>query len=82
MNEVDSVFLYDIDDLGKVVDENLRGRVETAKDAEAIVCEEVDRMVLRLKTRDARPNPKSPPTARAAVSLVVSPTPRPSTWPP
>ena len=55
VNEVDSVFLYDIDDLGKVVDDNLRGRVETAKEAEEIVREEVDRMVLRLKTRTAAP---------------------------
>jgi len=55
VNEVDSVFLYDIDDLGKVVDDNLRGRVETAKEAEEIVREEVDRMVLRLKTRAAAP---------------------------
>jgi glutamyl-tRNA reductase len=55
VNQVDSVFLYDIDDLGKVVDDNLRGRVETAKEAEEIVREEVDRMVLRLKTRAAAP---------------------------
>jgi glutamyl-tRNA reductase len=55
VNELDSVFLYDIDDLGKVVDDNLRGRIETAKEAEEIVREEVERMVLRLKTREAAP---------------------------
>jgi glutamyl-tRNA reductase len=55
VNEVESVFLYDIDDLGKVVKDNMRGRIETAKDAEEIVREEVDRMVVRLKTRDAAP---------------------------
>jgi glutamyl-tRNA reductase len=55
VNKLDSVFLYDIDDLGKVVDDNLKGRIETAKEAEAIVREEVDRMVLRLKTREAAP---------------------------
>lgn len=55
VNELESVFLYDIDDLGKVVDDNLKGRIETAKDAEEIVREEVDRMVVRLKTRDAAP---------------------------
>ena len=55
MNELDSVFLYDIDDLGKVVDDNMQGRIETAKNAEEIVREEVDRMVLRLKTREAAP---------------------------
>jgi len=38
-----------------VVDDNLKGRIETAKDAEEIVREEVDRMVLRLRTREAAP---------------------------
>jgi glutamyl-tRNA reductase len=55
VNELDSVFLYDIDDLGKVVDDNVRGRFETAKEAEEIVREEVERMVLRLKTREVAP---------------------------
>jgi glutamyl-tRNA reductase len=55
VNEIDSVFLYDIDDLGKVVNDNMRGRLDTAKNAEEIVREEVDRMVLRLKTREAAP---------------------------
>ncbi len=55
VNEVESVFLYDIDDLGKVVNDNLRGRIETAKDAEEIVREEVERMVVRLKTREIAP---------------------------
>ena len=55
VNELESVFLYDIDDLGRVVDDNLKGRIETAKDAEEIVREEVDRMVIRLRTREAAP---------------------------
>ena len=55
VNELESVFLYDIDDLGKVVDDNLRGRIETAKDAEEIVREEVERMMVRLKTREVAP---------------------------
>ena len=55
VNEIDSVFLYDIDDLGKTVADNMKGRIETAKNAEEIVREEVDRMVLRLKTREAAP---------------------------
>jgi glutamyl-tRNA reductase len=55
VNKLESVFLYDIDDLGKVVDDNLKGRIETAKDAEEIVREEVDRMILRLKTREVAP---------------------------
>ena len=55
VNELESVFLYDIDDLGKVVDENLKGRLDTAKNAEEIVREEVERMELRMKTREAAP---------------------------
>lgn len=55
INKIESVFLYDIDDLGKVVDANLRGRIEMAKEAEAIIHEEVDRMMARLKTREVAP---------------------------
>jgi glutamyl-tRNA reductase len=55
VNQVDNVFLYDIDDLGKVVDTNLKGRLEVAEQAEDIIREEVERMMLRLKTREVAP---------------------------
>jgi glutamyl-tRNA reductase len=55
VNQIDSVFLYDVDDLGKVVDNNLKGRIQVAKDAEDIIGEEVERMMARLKTREAAP---------------------------
>ncbi len=55
VQELDNVFLYDIDDLGKVVDANLRGRNEVAAAAEEIIREEVDRMMLRLKGREVAP---------------------------
>lgn len=55
VNQVDNVFLYDIDDLRKVVDANLQGRKKEAEDAERIVAEEVERMLVRLKTRDVVP---------------------------
>ena len=55
VNELDNVFLYDIDDLQKVVATNLAGRQQSAEDAEAIIREEVDRMVARLKTREVVP---------------------------
>jgi len=55
VNQLDGAFLYDIDDLGKVVDTNLKGRIEVAKDAEDIIGEEVERMMLRLKTREVAP---------------------------
>jgi glutamyl-tRNA reductase len=43
VNEVDNVFLYDIDDLQRVVDENLKGRMDQAAEADKIVAEEVER---------------------------------------
>lgn len=55
VNELDNVFLYDIDDLQKVVDTNMRGRLQEAEDAELIITEEVERMVSRLKTREVAP---------------------------
>jgi glutamyl-tRNA reductase len=55
VNELDNVFLYDIDDLHKVVESNLKGRLESAEEAEAIIREEVDRMIARLKTREVVP---------------------------
>ena len=55
INELDNVFLYDIDDLQRVVDTNLQGRMESAEEAEAIIREEVERMMARLKTREVVP---------------------------
>jgi glutamyl-tRNA reductase len=54
-NELDNVFLYDIDDLQKVVDSNIKERLKEAEDAEVIITEEVERMVSRLKTREVVP---------------------------
>jgi glutamyl-tRNA reductase len=55
VNGLDNVFLYDIDDLQKVVDTNLLGRKQSADEAEAIIREEVERMLARLKTREVVP---------------------------
>jgi glutamyl-tRNA reductase len=55
VNTLDGVFLYDIDDLDKVVKSNLQGRMNVAEEAEAIITEEVERMMLRLKTREVAP---------------------------
>ncbi len=55
VNELDNIFLYDIDDLQKVVDSNRLGRLEEAREAEAIVEEEVDRMMARWSARDVAP---------------------------
>ena len=53
VNELESVFLYDIDDLGKVVDSNIKGRVQVAEQAELIIGEEVTRLMTRLKERES-----------------------------
>jgi glutamyl-tRNA reductase len=55
VNELDNVFLYDIDDLQKVIETNLQGRMDSAEEAEAIIHEEVERMVARLKAREVAP---------------------------
>jgi len=55
VNEIDNIFLYDIDDLQKVVDQNRQGRMQHAEDAERIVDDEVDRLLARLKSREASP---------------------------
>ena len=55
VNTLDGVFLYDIDDLDKVVKTNIQTRRDVAGEAEAIVSEEVQRLLLRLKTRAVTP---------------------------
>jgi glutamyl-tRNA reductase len=55
VNEIDNIFLYDIDDLEEVVNANLRERMKEAEHAEALVAEEVDRMMARLKVAEVTP---------------------------
>ncbi|MGA2196676.1 MAG: glutamyl-tRNA reductase [Bryobacteraceae bacterium] len=55
VNDVDNVYLYDIDDLQEVVNSNLRERMKEAEHAEALVKEEVDRMLARLKVAEVTP---------------------------
>jgi glutamyl-tRNA reductase len=55
VNNLDNVFLYDIDDLQRVVDQNRQGRLLHAEQAEQIISEEVDRMLARLKAREVAP---------------------------
>ncbi|HTX37962.1 MAG TPA: glutamyl-tRNA reductase [Bryobacteraceae bacterium] len=55
VNQVDNVFLYDIDDLQEVVNANLRERMKEADHAEAMVAEEVERMMARLKVAEVTP---------------------------
>jgi glutamyl-tRNA reductase len=55
INEIDNVFLYDIDDLQEVVNTNLRERMKEAGRAELLVSEEVERMMARLKVAEVTP---------------------------
>jgi glutamyl-tRNA reductase len=55
VNTLENVFLYDIDDLGKVVEQNRKGREAEAAAAELIIAEEVDKLIARLKEREAVP---------------------------
>ena len=47
-NQLENVFLYDIDDLGRVVDQNRKEREVEAATGEAIIAEEVEKLVARL----------------------------------
>jgi glutamyl-tRNA reductase len=52
INELDNVFLYDIDDLRTAVVQNRKGREQEARAAERIISDEVERTLTRLKARD------------------------------
>jgi glutamyl-tRNA reductase len=55
VNEIEGVFLYDVDDLEGVVNANIRERSKQAEQAEAIVAHEVDAMMTRLKLEAVTP---------------------------
>jgi glutamyl-tRNA reductase len=55
VNDLENIFLYDIDDLQRVVEDNRRGRSEVAEEAERIIAEEVERLIERLRQREMTP---------------------------
>jgi len=55
INEIDNVFLYDIDDLQQVIDANLKERLKEAHRAEEIIDGEVRAFCTRMQTRDVVP---------------------------
>lgn len=55
VNALDNVYLYDIDDLKDVVEENVSARQEEAKRAKAIIDAEVVAFLAWLESLDARP---------------------------
>ena len=55
VNEIDNVFLYDIDDLQRVVSENLKTRLSEAERADEIVSDELERLEAWIQTRSVGP---------------------------
>ena len=55
VNTLEHAFLYDIDDLQRLTDRNLRTRQGVADQAESIVSEEVARLESKLRARDLTP---------------------------
>ncbi len=55
VNEIDNVFLYDVDDLHSVIDSNLDGRRREAEIAEEIVRQEVENYIQRLTVNQTGP---------------------------
>ena len=55
VNELDNVFLYDIDDLEHVIEVNRHQREQEAQWAERIVQREVDQIIRRLNSREVTP---------------------------
>ncbi len=55
VNELDSVYLYDMDDLQQVVAANLEGRMQEADKAEAIIAEEIVQFYKWVATLEVTP---------------------------
>jgi len=55
VNEIDNVFLYDIDDLQQVIDANLKERLKEAHRAEEIIDGEVQAFCTRMQSREVVP---------------------------
>ncbi|MBA3973143.1 MAG: glutamyl-tRNA reductase [Candidatus Solibacter sp.] len=55
VNELEGAFLYDIDDLGRAVDENRKARAREAEQAEEMIEAEVGRLLERLRAREVGP---------------------------
>ncbi len=55
INEMENAFVYDIDDLGQVVEANKKQRQHEAAWAEEIIEQEVERSMCRLASRDLAP---------------------------
>lgn len=55
VNKLENIYLYDIDDLGRAVEQNRRARAMEAEQAEQIIDAEIARLLERLKAREVTP---------------------------
>ena len=55
VQDLEHAFLYDIDDLKRLADRNLRERQDVAEQAEQIVSDEVERLEAKLREREVGP---------------------------
>lgn len=55
VNDIENIYLYDIDDLGREVEENRKARQREADQAEVIIDEEIGRLLERMKAREVAP---------------------------
>ena len=55
VSELEDVYLFTVDDLQSVVNENLEGRRQAAREAHDLIDAEVERFAVSLRTRDAAP---------------------------
>jgi len=55
VNDIDNVFVYDIDDLQQVIDANMKERMKEAGRAEEIVDHEVRAFCMRMQSREVTP---------------------------
>jgi glutamyl-tRNA reductase len=53
--ELEDVYLFTVDDLQSVVNENMENRRQAAREADKMIASEVDRFELQLRTRGAAP---------------------------
>jgi len=53
--ELEDVYLFTVDDLQSVVNENMENRRQAARQADLLIATEVDRFELQLRTRNAAP---------------------------
>ncbi len=72
VGELDDVYLYTVDDLQGVVDDNIKAREEAAAHARRIIDVEVIRFAQTLKTRDAAPTIRSVRSRAEDIRLAVS----------